>query len=140
MDPLTEKSRAEVLAELTKHHRDLLRSGERFDLVAAESARGVRARLSLFGGEDGTRVELEARVDRKAGLDSEAALGLVLDALDLSVGEYLEAGRNERLSSAFEERELEGASVFVRGRVRQPALEAEADRLLGERPEDDWDD
>lgn len=141
MDPLTEKSRGEVLAALQARHRDLLHPGERFELSTDETPRGVRGRLALFGGADGTRTELEARVDfKKAQLGSEDALGLVLDALDLTLGEFLEAGRSERLNSAFEERDLDGRPVFIRGRVRRPALEAEANRLLGEPEVDDWAD
>lgn len=141
MDPLTSKSRDELLAALAQRHRDLLRSGERFELTTEENARGVRGLLALFGGDDGTRVELEARVDfKQSGLRSEDALGLVLDALDLSLGEYLESGRSERLNAAFEERDLDGTPVFLRGRVRRPALEAEANKLLGEPAADDWAD
>jgi len=141
MDPLTEKSRAELLAALQLRHRDLLRPGEKFELTSGQTARGVRGLLALSGGADGTRVELEARVDSKqGGLVGDDALGLVLDALDLSMGEYLEAGRTERLNAGFQERELQGGSVFLRGRVRRPALEAEASRLLGEPEADEWAD
>jgi hypothetical protein len=139
MDPLTTQSRDELLGELARRHRELLREGERFELVAEENARGVRGVLALTGGADGTRTEMEARVDFKgSGLGSEAALGLVLDALDLSFGEYLEAGRSERLNAASEARELDGQTVYLRGRVRRPALEAEASRLLGEADADEW--
>jgi len=74
-----------------------------------------------------------------SGTASDDAVGLALDALDLALGEYLESGRGERLSVAFEERELEGRPISFRGRVRRPSLEVEANRLLGETsPEDDW--
>ena len=139
MDPLTEKSRSEVLAALQARHRELLRPGEKFELTTEETPRGVRGLLALSGGADGTRTELEARVDfKQAELGSEDALGLVLDVLDAAIGEYLEAGRTERLGAALEEREFEGKPVFLRGRVRRPALEAEASRLLGEPEADDW--
>lgn len=141
MDPLTTQSRDEVLKALAARHRDLLRTGEKFDLTTEETPRGVRGVLVLAGGEDGTRIEMEARVDFKnTGLRNDEALGLVLDALDLSLGEFLESGRSERLNAAFEERDLQGRQVFLRGRVRRPALEAEANRLLGEPEADDWAD
>jgi hypothetical protein len=141
MDPLTVQSRDGLLAALTQRHRDLLRPGESFELSTQETPRGVRGVIALHGGADGTRTELEARVDlKRAKLDGEEALALVLDALDLTLGEYLESGRSERLNAAFEEQELEGRPVSLRGRVRHPALEAEANKLLGETPPDDWAD
>ena len=141
MDPLTAQSRYELLQELARRHRDLLRDGEKFELVAEENARGVRAVLALAGGADGTRVEMEARVDAKqSGLRGDAGLSVVLDALDLSFGEFLEAGRTERLSAAFEQRDLEGVPVALRGRIRRPAIEAEANKLLGEAESDEWAD
>jgi hypothetical protein len=99
----------------------------------------VRARLSIVGGADGSLTELEAVVEAKVSkLKGDDALGLALDAIDLTLGEYLEQGRSERLNAALEQRDLQGRIVGVRGRVRHPALDAEADRLLGEVSEDEW--
>jgi hypothetical protein len=140
MDPLTQASRAELIAELNQRHRDLLKPGERIEIRTEEMAAGVKGRLTVSGAADGSQIEMEVRLDfKRAGLSGDEALGLVLDALDLSLGEFLEAGRSEHLPAAFEQRDLHGRTVTFRGRVRKPSLEAEADRLLGESSADEWD-
>lgn len=141
MDPLTPDERARLIAGLDDRHRELLRPGERFALTGKEEKHWVGALLALEGGAEGTRLELELRVEPKAlGVDPDTAMHLCLDGLDLVLGEWLESGRSERFDSAWETRDLEGREMAFRGRLRRPALEAEASRLLGEPEEDEWVD
>jgi hypothetical protein len=113
--------------------RGLLSPGERLAISGASSADEVLARFVLEGGTGGERVQLEARVDPAAlRVSLERARDLVLDSLDLSLLEYLDCGRAVRFAGVWQQRELRGQSVAVRAERTFPALEAQADALLGD--------
>lgn len=110
----------------------LLRPGERLEVDGEGSAAKVHARVVLEGGAAGERVEVESEVELgPTGPDGEGARDLALDALDLVLLEYLESGRSLRLSGAWERRELRGQAVRLRAERTFPALDAQADALLG---------
>ncbi len=99
--------------------------------VQGESGEDVRALITLRGGPSGAQFELEARVS--VGPDgAKAAQEAALDALDLLLLEYLDAGRVWRTSGIFESRELAGRALQVRLERTFPELDAQANRLLGD--------
>jgi hypothetical protein len=124
---------ADVQEAMAERMGGLLEPGERIAVTGESSSGEVRARFVIEGGARGERVELEARVDLvRVRLDETEARDLALDALDLLLGAALESERALRFSGVFEERELRGKPVAVRGERTFPDLEAQADALLGE--------
>ncbi|MBI5549255.1 MAG: hypothetical protein HY901_35670 [Deltaproteobacteria bacterium] len=132
MKPWDTADLADVEEAMSERLDGLLAEAERLVVSGASSDLEVHARFLLEGGPDGERLELEARVELgRAGLTEGAARDLALDALDSVLLDHLESGRAARFSGVFEERELRGKPVAVRVERTVPALEAQADLLLG---------
>jgi hypothetical protein len=109
----------------------MLDPGERLSVFGESFPSEVHARFTVEGGPRGEKLELESRVDLdKAGVAEPEGRDLALDALDLTLFEWLESERRMPLSGAFEERELSGKPVRVRAERTFPGLEARADALL----------
>lgn len=116
----------EELEELLRERLEgELADGEELQVDGVEEGGQLEVRFQLRGGAGGEQVTLAARV--KAGSDAKA---LAIDALDLLLLEYLEGGRHAIWPEAWQQRELRGKSVEIRGERRVPDLEAQADALL----------
>ncbi len=130
--------------DLCRRAADLLQ--ERYG-HALEPGESFVVRGSLFAGEAEVRIEIEKsdplervgpeliEVAAKVGVpegarDADEALGVALDASDAFMGEWLEAGREERHSIDFVDHYYRGRPVSIRMRRSRPALEAEAERIL----------
>ncbi|MFN7134723.1 MAG: hypothetical protein ACK4N5_21770 [Myxococcales bacterium] len=120
-----------IEAAMAERLEGMLRAGETLKVDGETEPTSTTARFVLEGGPDGARLELIARVDHfRARTRGDGARDLAIDALDLVLLEYLESGRQLKLSGVEEERELAGRPLFVRAERTFPGLDAQADALL----------
>ncbi len=117
---------ARMLRQLFLAH---LEPGEGFTVKGHATGGWVHVSFSLTGGPRDYPVE--ARVDAKRhGLRQSDAKDALLDLLGHCFGEYLAGGRAPFTGPKWEEVDLAGTAVFVRGQERMPDAEAQATAML----------
>lgn len=127
-DDVPEAVRKDVEDALNEHHGSALDEGERIVVAArhGDQAAWVRARV----GDDRRAHEMELCAVDIAGDLLDGALGVLVDWLDGALDEWLAHDREAWVGVAWQPRDLEGDTLWVRGEVRDFGAESLADEWL----------
>lgn len=133
MKPTLTRARARTIVDaLRERWGEWLRPSELLTVSAEADGEEVHASVIVAAPDRTSELRLEARLERatQPDADVEEATWLLLDALDAWLGQVLESERLDRPPLDWTVTGWEGATLQVRGAVRDPRAEQAADALL----------
>lgn len=123
---------AKVQGLLEERHRRHMRPGDSLHMEGVVSHGEAEVSLRLADPDDTEVLSLDARCDLVANdlqnpMDGKHAC---FDLLDVALAEYFESGRTWRPGLDWSAQKYDDVEVWLRGEVRNLALERQADALL----------
>lgn len=122
---------------LTTRFAAFLKPGERLEIDGEKSEEYVYATIAVRSADDSFQLDLEASIlaadQQLKKLDNpDGYLELTIEFLKLKLYEFFREDRQERFHIDWRLYPVEKATIRLRGEIRKPELEREADELLDE--------
>jgi hypothetical protein len=135
VETLAPRQKQLIRQALTTRFAAFLKPGESLEIDAEKSEEYVYATIAVRSADDSFRLDLEGSIlaadqDKKKLESPELYLELTIEFLKLQLYEFFRQDRQERFHIDWRLYPVEKATIRLRGEIRKPSLEREADELL----------